>query len=233
MEIGSDKWRELVIEGAARFGLRIGPGQADAFAVHAREMVRWTRVTNLTAITDPREIAVKHFVDSIAPAGRIPENARLLDVGSGAGFPGIALKIVRPSMDVVLLDSSRKKISFLKHVIRTLNLEGIDALHGRVEDLADRHGLPMAFDVVICRALTTLDTFAEMALPLLSTGGIGMALKGTSVEREKGSPRGIDRSDNSRGVEEGVGVVFSHHTYMLPFDDTPRVLVTFRRIKKA
>jgi 16S rRNA (guanine527-N7)-methyltransferase len=229
METGGEEWKALVIEGAAGLGLTLGPEQAEALAVHAREMLRWTRVTNLTSIADPKEIALKHFVDAIAPAVLIPENARLLDVGSGGGFPGIPLKIVRPFLAVILADSSRKKVSFLKHVIRTLGLSGIDALHARVQDLAARRDMKASFDVVICRALTDIGSFVGMALPLLAPDGFGIALKGKSFFEERRALCGNGRAGEAPVAGCLREVVLSHKTYRLPVDGSLRVLVTFRR----
>ena len=136
MEIGSKEWSRLIIEGAGAFGIDLKHHHTDQYAIHARDLVQWTKKINITSITDPFEIAVKHFLDSIAPAPLIPPGAALLDVGSGGGFPGIPLKVLIPSLTVTLVDASRKKVSFLKHVIRTLALDNINAIHYRAEDLA-------------------------------------------------------------------------------------------------
>jgi 16S rRNA (guanine527-N7)-methyltransferase len=234
MQIGSPQWKALVIEGAGGLGLAVTPQQAEAFATHAREMLRWNRVTNLTAITDPRDVAIKHFIDAVAPAGLIPAGARLLDVGSGGGFPGIPLKIVIPSLTVTLIDSSRKKVSFLKHVIRTLRLEKIEALHGRVQELAGRPDMKAAFDVVVSRALTDGGAYVGWVLPLLAPKGFGLALKGRSFLGRRRGARGSDEAGGLPGVaKETPGVVFSHTTYRLPPDGSLRVLVSFRRDLEA
>ena len=121
MEIGSREWQRLVIDGARKLGIEIDESVVAAFSVHAFELVKWNRKINLTSITQPREIAIKHFVDSLVPAPFIPENARLLDIGSGGGFPGIPLKILKPSLSVLLIDGVRKKANFLKQLLRALN----------------------------------------------------------------------------------------------------------------
>ncbi|MCP4693468.1 MAG: 16S rRNA (guanine(527)-N(7))-methyltransferase RsmG, partial [Desulfobacterales bacterium] len=100
MEIGSNRWKRLLLDGAARLGAPMDESQAEAFAEHARELLLWNRSISLTTITDPRAVAVKHFLDSLAPASLLPENARLLDIGSGGGFPGIPLKVLFPAMTV-------------------------------------------------------------------------------------------------------------------------------------
>ena len=127
MEIGSREWQRLIIDGSRVLGIEIDEGLTAQFIVHASELIKWNRKINLTAITDPRNIAIKHLLDSLAPALHIPDEARLLDMGSGGGFPGIPLKILKPSLFVMLIDGNRKKVNFLKHVLRTLYLENIAA----------------------------------------------------------------------------------------------------------
>lgn len=178
MEVGSQAWIDLIRNGAAEMGIPVSPGQAEAFAQHARALLAWNRKTNLTAITSPEEVAVKHFLDAIAPSRHIPSGAELLDIGSGGGFPGIPLKIMDPSLSVTLIDSVRKKTSFLNFVIRTLGLSGIEARHVRAEALATRAGMARRFDAVVCRALTALADFLRMARPLVKPGGLLIAMKG-------------------------------------------------------
>ena len=178
MEIGSPDWEDLIIGGAKAFQTRVDRQMASQFSLHARELIKWNRKINLTAITDPREIALKHFLDSIAPARWIPPLSSLLDIGSGGGFPGIPLKVLIPSLAVTLIDGSRKKVSFLKHSIRTLQLENIDARQVRAEELTKDADVVSKFDVIISRALSSLAAFVRQALPLLADRGIVIALKG-------------------------------------------------------
>jgi len=156
MKIGSAEWSELIVDGVKAFDLDLDRHHTELFAAHAKELLHWNNTINLTTITDPFEVAVKHFVDSLAPAKRISPGASLLDIGSGSGFPGIPLKIVLPSLAVTLIDASRKRVNFLKHVIRTLKLGGIEAVHIRAEDLADDPAYRKRFDTITSRALTDL-----------------------------------------------------------------------------
>ena len=178
MEIGSRQWQSLIIEGAQKLGIEIDESATAQFSIHAIELVKWNRKINLTSITQPRDIAVKHFIDSLASASFIPENARLLDIGSGGGFPGIPLKILKPSLSAMLIDSVRKKVSFLKHLLRTLKLEGIEVCQVRAENFFERAAFPDLFDVIISRAMSSLDLFVKMALPLLAARGTIIAMKG-------------------------------------------------------
>jgi len=178
MEIGSREWRSLIIDGARRLGIEIDESIAAAFSTHACELVRWSRKINLTSITQPREIALKHFVDSLVPAQFIPQNARLLDIGSGGGFPGIPLKLLKPSLSVLLIDRVRKKTNFLKHVLRTLKLERVEVRQVLAENLHENPAFLNSFDVVISRALSSLAVFVKMAMPLLAADGAIIAMKG-------------------------------------------------------
>jgi 16S rRNA (guanine527-N7)-methyltransferase len=178
MDIESEQWKKLIEEGAIHLDIHIDRNKTNQFSIHATELIKWNRKINLTAITDPVEVAVKHFLDSIIPVRVIPQNGRLLDIGSGAGFPGIPLKIMIPSVSVTLIDASRKKISFLKHAIRHLKLVKINVLQIRTEELAKEKTLDNCFDVIICRAFSKLDKIILQALPLLARDGIIIAMKG-------------------------------------------------------
>jgi len=222
MQIGSTEWEDIIINGAKIFDIQIGSKEAGQFSTHAGELIKWNSKTNLTAITDPLEVAVKHFLDSLAPASIIPAGSSMLDIGSGGGFPGIPLKIILPSLSVSLVDSSRKKISFLKHVIRTLGLEGINACQARVENLSENKE---RFDVVICRAFSSLDKFIESALPVLAENGIMIALKGKTGYKET-EPGSLLGNDNRR-----EGLLYDTKTiqYTLPYIISERSLIIMRR----
>ena len=207
MKIGSNEWSELIINGARFFDLDLDRHHTELFAAHAKELLHWNNTINLTTITDPFEVAVKHFVDSLAPAKRISPGASLLDIGSGSGFPGIPLKIVLPSLAVTLIDASRKRVNFLKHVIRTLKLEDIQALHIRAEDLADDPAYRQHFDTITSRALTDLKSFIRQARPLLTAKGQMIALKGRMDQTEAETVRSS---------------ILAVETYMLPFTDSKR-----------
>jgi 16S rRNA (guanine527-N7)-methyltransferase len=189
---------------------------------HARELIQWNRVTNLTAITDPIEVALKHYVDALAAAPWIGDRARVLDAGSGGGFPGIPLNIVRPDLSVTMVDSVRKKVSFLKHAVRTLGLSRIDAVHGRLEDLGLLPDYRGKFDRVVCRAFSSLDNFASLALPFLSPGGCLLAMKGP---RANCANEPADQKDDGVITLGGTSFSVHIHRYRLPFLDAQRSLV--------
>jgi 16S rRNA (guanine527-N7)-methyltransferase len=232
MEIGSPAWNRIVQDGGPKLGVNVADFELDQLAQHAAELVRWNRKTNLTAITTPEEIAVKHVLDSMAPLPRIPAAGTLLDIGSGGGFPGVVLKILRSDLPVTLIDASRKKVSFLSHVIRTLGLKEITALHTRAEALAAEPRYSHGFDVIVCRALCALDVFVAMALPLLTPDGLLIALKGRGEETEAEMAMVSSQCAKSIGANkasEESGLVMSSDIYQLPHLNIERTLVMIRR----
>jgi 16S rRNA (guanine527-N7)-methyltransferase len=149
------------------------------FQCYRRELLDWNTRVNLTAITHPEEVFIKHFLDSLSLLRALPSSfmhnkpdIRLLDIGSGAGFPGLPLKIVHPKWRVVLLEATGKKVAFLQHMIETLHLNGVEAVHGRAEDLAHKREYRAVFDLVTARAVTSLPTLLEYAAPYCRVGGI-------------------------------------------------------------
>jgi 16S rRNA (guanine527-N7)-methyltransferase len=158
--------------------------EVEAFDLYLRELLKWNQKINLTAIRSEKGIVLKHFLDSLSVYPYLSKAASLLDVGSGAGFPGIPLKIVQPSLEITLIDSVRKKVDFQRHILRMLGLKGVQAIHGRVQDKEILQGLTGQFDAVISRAFSDLQTFLLLAFPFLKKGGILLVMKG-ELEREE------------------------------------------------
>jgi 16S rRNA (guanine527-N7)-methyltransferase len=231
MQIGSKEWSDLIIEGGAAFDIDLNHRQIRRFATHAAELVRWNQKINITAITDPFEIAVKHVLDSLPAARFISEDAILLDIGSGGGFPGLPLKVLMPSLSVTLIDASRKKISFLKHVIRTLELDNIEALHIRAENLANDPLYRNRFDVIISRAVSSLEFFRRLAWPLLIDAGHIMALKGDHVMDEitELPGRGFGDGGDPDTVDRQFSVTVEK--FRLPFLNSNRSIVIIKKMK--
>lgn len=146
----------------------------------------WNEKINLTAITDDEGIIKKHFIDSlkIFRFSKLKNCKKIMDVGTGAGFPGIPMKILMPELDIVLLDSLNKRINFLNEVINTLQLKGISAIHGRAEDFARESNYREKFDAVVSRAVANLSVLSELCLPYVKKDGFFIALKGPAVENE-------------------------------------------------
>jgi len=248
--IGSEDWKERIHVGAQSLGIPLNRSVVDRFSVHALELMRWNTKINLTAITDPLDVAVKHYIDSIAPADLIPRHARLLDIGSGAGFPGIPLKIMLPSLSVTLTDAVRKKVNFLNHSGRILQLKNYRALHVRIgkgqnvrespsgrrkKTAASSRKIPPAggvfqqnFDVVVARALASLEAFLTMSWPLLARKGRIVALKGrlTAAEIDSAS-RTVERLMTKQEHAIGSPKIFVKR-YTLPFLGDERSIFAVR-----
>jgi len=174
----TDRFEKRLIACAKEMGLSLTLKQTGMLTAHAAELMAWNKKMNLTAIRDPQSIAEKHFIDALAVSRFITDEKRVMDMGTGGGFPGIPVKIMHPQVAFTLVDAVRKKVSFLNHVIRTIGLKDIRAVHARVEALALEPEIAGCFDAIIARGFTRLDAFADLALPMLRPGGTIWALKG-------------------------------------------------------
>ena len=165
-------------------GIKLSKEQAGMFFNYMNLLLEWNEKINLTAITEEKEVIVKHFVDSLTISKYIPEGASLIDVGTGAGFPGIPLKIIRDDLKITLLDSLQKRINFLDVVIKELKLKNIETIHARVEEFGKNSKYRESFEVATSRAVANLSTLTEYLLPLVKVGGIAVCMKGSSIEEE-------------------------------------------------
>jgi 16S rRNA (guanine527-N7)-methyltransferase len=169
---------EKFVEGLRQFGGASAKSAlstssiVDQYLLYRHELLDWNTRINLTAITDPKEVLFKHFLDSLSLLTVYDKpQTRLLDIGAGAGFPGLPLKIVRPDWHVTLLEATGKKVTFLQHIIETLQLQNVVAVHGRAEELAHKPEYRAAFDVVTARAVASLPVLLEYAAPFCRVGG--------------------------------------------------------------
>lgn len=191
MKIGSDAWTDLLISGARQLRIAMDRRQAGQFSRFAEILLAWNQTINLTSITDPLEIAVKHILDSVAPSAWIPDNGTLLDIGTGGGFPGVPLKILRPHQPMLLIDGVRKKVNFVKQVVRELQLDRIEALQIRAEDLI-RHPVHLyQFDVIVSRALADADAILPMAARLLKPKGRLIVYQGLQAAGSASATGGV------------------------------------------
>lgn len=214
--------------GAEAFGVNLEEEHLHRFALHAEELLKWNRKINITAITDPAAVAVKHFLDSLAPARLIPRGAVVLDVGSGGGFPGIPLKVLGPGLHVRLVDASGKRVSFMKQVIRKLGLSHIDALHERAERLCQNDAFFHAFDVIVSRAFSDLSAFVALSLPLLKRDGAIVAFKGKPDPQEMADAKQSIQATPCNRMGFHGPLDFEIKTYTLPFLNLERALIVIK-----
>ena len=201
---------EILKKGSLELGLSLNDAQLGAFLKYLHELQAWNKKINLTSITDGKDIIIKHFLDSLTPAGFLSGAESLLDIGSGGGFPGLPLKIALPALKVTMLDTVEKKVHFIRHMIRSLDLQDAKAISGRVEAPQLMESLSSSFDCVTSRAFTELGAFVALGKPYVKQGGMLLAIKGPAVDeelREMGPVEGF-----SAPVIHRVEVPFSGRT---------------------
>jgi 16S rRNA (guanine527-N7)-methyltransferase len=187
-------------------------------------LLETNQVMNLTAITDPEEMMKKHYWDSIYPLskGIFPKNAKVIDVGCGAGFPSLPLKLAAPHLQMTLLDSLNKRLNFIDGVIADLKLEGIETLHARAEDAGRKPELRAGFDLAVSRAVAELGKLCEYCLPLVKKGGALIAYKGATADEE------LERAQNAIRILGGKTEQVFHYT--LPGEEDKRAIIVIRKI---
>ena len=182
----------LLKELAKKINIDLTDEVTDKFFLYKKLLLEWNEKINLTAITDEKEILIKHFIDSLTIEKYIPRNAKIIDVGTGAGFPGIPLKIVRPDIEVVLLDSLNKRINFLNEIIRECQLDKITTIHGRAEEIANKSEYREKFDISTARAVANISTLSELCTPFLKVGGSFVCMKADAVEEMKNAKNALE-----------------------------------------
>ena len=174
--------QQTLANGALRFNIPLSNAQLEMFETYSRELIAWNQNVNLTRIVEPEEITLKHFLDSLSVAQALPKNLppnfSLIDVGTGAGFPGLPLKIALPHIRLTLLESVGKKTKFLQHIVDTLHLENVTVLNARAEEAGRQATQRQQYDVAVARAVATLPILAEYLLPLVKPGGVAIIQKG-------------------------------------------------------
>ena len=200
---------------------------AGKFDTYYRMLIEWNEKINLTAITQEREAALKHFVDCISAfkSGKIHHGCKIIDVGTGAGFPGLPLKIYDESLEVTLMDSLNKRINFLNEVTDTLGLSGIETVHSRAEDLGKNKDYREKYDICISRAVANLASLSELCLPFVKVGGYFISMKGPKAEEEL--------SDAKKAIKLMGGEVEEIKNYAIDETDFDHNLVIIRKISST
>jgi 16S rRNA (guanine527-N7)-methyltransferase len=176
---------DLLASGARELDLDLSPAQLEQFARYADLLIEWNLRFNLTSIVDPRDIVIKHFLDSLSILRSIPPGSiKLIDVGAGAGLPGLPIKLVHPEVSLTLLEVTRKKCDFLKAAIGDLQLTGVQVINARAEEAGRRPEHREQYDIAIARAVAEMPTLIEYLLPFVKIGGLALAQKSKEAEKE-------------------------------------------------
>ena len=209
---------------AKQIEIELTKKQIEKFYNYMNLLLEWNEKINLTAIIEPKEVILKHFVDSLTIAKYIKENEKLIDVGTGAGFPGIPLSIVKENTDIVLLDSLNKRINFLEEVKENLKLENITTIHGRAEEFGKNKKERETYDIATSRAVAPLNILLEYLLPLVKVGGKAICMKGSNIEE-------IENAKNA--LEILGGKIEKIEEITLPNSDIKRNIIIVKKVKNT
>ena len=215
--------RDYLLTAVGDYKIQLNDRQLEQLETYYKLLVEWNEKINLTAITDPQGVAVKHFADSLSILNyvKLPQGAKALDVGTGAGFPGVVLKIARPDITLTLLDSLKKRFLFLDALLSALGLEA-EFVQGRAEEYGQDLDMREGFDLVVSRAVAQLNTLSEYCLPFVRLSGKFVAFKGGGCEEEIVSAK--------RAIQTLGGKLCGAHSFELPFEGGSRTLVEIEKV---
>lgn len=218
---------EILKKGLNEKGFDLNNIKEEKFSKFSRLLVEWNEKMNLTAVTDDDGISIKHFLDSVIPLFHIDikENGKIIDVGTGAGFPGIPLKIMREDLDFTYLDSLNKRINFLKTAADELSFEKVEFIHGRAEDAGHDKKLREKFDYAVSRAVAPLHILCEYCLPFLKVGGTFIAYKSNDIDEEISNAKSM--AGNLGGKIKDIIEID------IPMSDLKRKIVLIEKVKET
>ena len=217
------EFEEIMLYYSKELNINVSKIQIKQFYDYMNLLIEWNKVINLTGIVEPKEIILKHFIDSLTVLGKIDKDDLIIDVGTGAGFPGIPIKILCPETKVVLLDSLNKRVNFLNEVINKLKLKDIQTIHGRAEDFGRDKNYREKYDVAIARAVAPLNILLEYLMPFTKIDGKCICMKGPNTEKE------INNSKNAIAVLGGT--LIDKNEFELPYTDISRTIIEIKKEK--
>lgn len=216
---------EKLIDKTKKINCKLNDNQLEQFYTYMDLLLEWNNKINLTAITEPEEVITKHFLDSLTILKYIKDNTQIADIGTGAGFPGLPLKIANPSLSVTLVDSLNKRINFLNEVIEQIGIDHIKTIHNRAEDFGQNKEYREMFDVAVSRAVARLNVLVEYLLPAVKVGGICICMKGPDAQEE------IDEAENAIKLLGGrIADIFE---FVLPDTDLNRTIIIIEKVKNT
>ncbi|TDX51775.1 16S rRNA (guanine(527)-N(7))-methyltransferase RsmG [Orenia marismortui] len=220
-------YKHKLIEGAKDYGIDLSNRQVEQFITYMNILNEWNQKMNLTGLEEPEDIIIKHFLDSISciDGMNLTGNEKIIDVGTGAGFPGLPLKIIYPDLELTLLDSLQKRIRFLEHVSTELGLDNVECIHGRAEDYGQDNSYREKYDYVVARAVASLEVLSEYTLPFVKVGGCFISQRGTNVKDEV--------IESTEAVETLGGRFEDIIEIDLPYSDAERHLVIISKLSKT
>lgn len=216
-------FKKIFLKLANKININLTENQIEKFYQYMKILLEWNKKINLTAITDENEIILKHFVDSLTVLKYINENDRIIDVGTGAGFPGIPIAIMMPNVKITLLDSLNKRINFLNEVIKELDLKNVETIHSRSEDCGKDILYREKYDISIARAVANLSTLSEYLLPFVKIGGKMICMKGSEIEEEL--------KNAEYAIKELGGEFVLKDEFELPDSDIKRNIIIVKKVK--
>lgn len=219
-----EDFRKELVEKALKIRIELSEHQIEQFYIYMKLLTEWNEKINLTAIIEPKEIILKHFIDSLTISSQIQQSRTIADIGSGAGFPGIPLKIVNPEKELVLIDSLSKRVNFLNEVIKKCNINGITAIHARVEEIGHNSKYRGQFDVTTSRAVAKLNVLLEYMMPLVKLRGKCICLKGPNIDDE------IEESKKALNILGGE--ISKIEKINLPDSDNKRTIIEVLSVKQ-
>ena len=216
---------ENLIKECKNINLEISLEDANKFYKYMKLLLEWNEKINLTAITEENEVIIKHFIDSLTIYKYLNEAKSIIDVGTGAGFPGIPIKILNKEIDITLMDSLNKRINFLNEVVKKLNLERISCIHSRAEELGRDKKFREKYDVAVSRAVANMSTLVEYLLPFVKVGGMCICMKGSSIDEEL--------KEAEKAIKMIGGKIEKVEKIILPNSNYERNIVIIRKINNT
>ena len=220
-----ENFNKIIIELSKKINVKIDESMCKQFYQYMKLLLEWNEKINLTAITEENEVIIKHFIDSLTIFKYIEDGETIIDIGTGAGFPGIPLAITKKENKITLVDSLNKRINFLLNVKKELNLNNVEAIHSRIEEIGKNNNYREQYNIVTSRAVAKLNVLLEYMMPLVKVGGMCICMKGSNIDDE------IEQSKNALNILGGK--VIKIDKMMLPNTDISRNIILIKKVNET